>query len=220
MRRELMSMAMLCTMVGTVLAQTDSGIVLPQPGLSGEHSLESLLAKRRSVRDYSDAGLTLAEVGQLLWAAQGITHQAGLRTAPSAGALYPLELYLVSGQVEGLAPALYHYQAQKHRLLKLQDGDLRKALMKAAFRQSSLSKAAAVVVFTADYARTSRKYGRRAERYVHIEVGHAVQNLYLQAEALGLGTVMVGAFQDGRVQKLLALPEELAPLGLMPVGRK
>ena len=181
--------------------------------------LEKLLQQRRSVRTFGKAPLSLATLGQLLWAAQGITHPKGLRTAPSAGALYPLELYVVAGEVEGLPPAVYRYLPKDHRLLETAPGDRRQALAKAALYQLWLDDAAVVVVFTAIYARTTRKYGKRGERYVHIEVGHAAQNLFLQAEALSLGTVDVGAFRDNKVSKLLDLPDDTQPLLLMPVGK-
>ena len=181
--------------------------------------LERLLQQRRSVRTFSKAPLSLTVLGQLLWAAQGITHPQGLRTAPSAGALYPLELYVVAGQVEGLPPAVYRYLPEGHRLLETAPGDRRQALARAALEQTWLSDAAVVVVFTAIYARTTRKYGERGVRYVHMEVGHAAQNLFLQAEAQALGSVVVGAFQDDEVSKLLGLSADTQPLLLMPVGR-
>ena len=181
--------------------------------------LESLLQQRRSVRTFSKAPLSLAELGQLLWAAQGITHPQGLRTAPSAGALYPLELYVVAGQVEGLPSAVYRYLPEGHRLLETAPDDRRQALAGATLDQTWLGDAAAVVVFTAIYARTTRKYGERGERYVHMEVGHAAQNLFLQAEALALGTVVMGAFRDSKVSKVLGLPDDTQPMILMPVGR-
>lgn len=181
--------------------------------------LEGLLQQRRSVRTFSKAPLSLDMLGQLLWAAQGITHPQGLRTAPSAGALYPLELYVVAGEVEGLPSAVYRYLPEGHRLVKTAADDHRQALARAALYQTWLGDAAAIIVFTAIYERTTRKYGDRGERYVHMEVGHAAQNLFLQAEALALGTVVVGAFRDGKVSKVLGLPDDTQPMILMPVGR-
>jgi SagB-type dehydrogenase family enzyme len=181
--------------------------------------LEKLLQQRRSVRTFGKAPLSLSVLGQLLWAAQGISHPQGLRTAPSAGALYPLELYVVAGEVEGLPPAVYRYLPREHRLVETTPGDHRNALGRAALFQTWLSDAPVVVVFTAIYARTTRKYGERGKRYVHIEVGHAAQNLLLQAEAQALGSVVVGAFQDNKVSKVLDLPDETQPLLLVPVGR-
>jgi SagB-type dehydrogenase family enzyme len=181
--------------------------------------LEELMQQRRSVRTFSKAPLSLAELGQLFWAAQGVTHPQGLRTAPSAGALYPLELYAVTGEVEGLPPAVYRYLPEEHRLQETATGDRRQALAGAALDQSWLSDAAVVVVFTAIYERTTCKYSDRGERYVQMEVGHAAQNLFLQAGAQAVGTVVVGAFRDDEVSKVLDLPDDAQPLILMPVGR-
>jgi len=202
------------------MAHPREHIPLPEPVDSGESSLEQLLRQRRSVREYRDAALRLADISQLLWSAQGITHARGYRTAPSAGALYPLELYVVAGNVEELAPGVYHYQADANRLTKVADGDQRQPLARSALAQTWIADAPAVVVFTAVYARTTRKYGKRGERYVHMEVGHAAQNLFLQAGALGLDTVVVGAFRDDQLTDVLQLPDAVEPLVLMPVGRK
>ena len=202
------------------MAQASENVALPEPSVTGSTSLEQLLAQRRSIRDYQATTLELAEIGQLLWAAQGITHLQGLRTAPSAGALYPLELYVVTSRIEGLAQGVYHYDPRHHQLIKMSDGDLRDALTRAALAQNWIKTASTIIVFTADYERTTRKYGNRGKRYVHIEVGHAAQNLFLQSESLGLATVVVGAFNDDDVARILRLPADLQPLLLMPVGRK
>ena len=195
-------------------------ISLPEIVISNSSSISAILQQRRSVREYQDASLSLEEIGQLLWAAQGITHPQGLRTAPSAGALYPLELYVAVGRVEGLTEGIYHYDPRKHQLKMIAPGDQREAIARAAVGQSWIADAAAVVAFTAVYARTARKYGGRSKRYVHIEVGHAAQNLYLQAEELGLGTVDVGAFDDSDMAELLHLPADTEPVMLMPVGKR
>ncbi|MFH0772647.1 MAG: SagB/ThcOx family dehydrogenase [Candidatus Omnitrophota bacterium] len=194
---------------------------LPQPKYDSKFSIEKTLLERRSVRDYKDEALTLAEVSQLLWAAQGITDKAnGLRTAPSAGALYPLEIYLVSGKVTGLPAGLYKYKPRGHELEKIADGDKRAGLSKAAYGQSSVSQASVVIAISAVYERITGKYGQRGIRYTDMEAGHAGENVALQAIALNLGTVMVGAFNDDDVKKVLALPAEENPLYLIPVGRK
>lgn len=191
---------------------------LPEPRHESETSVEEALLKRRSVRSYREEPLTLAEVSQLLWAAQGITAPGwGGRTAPSAGALYPLEVYAVVGEVEGLEPGIYHYRPEGHLLMRRKAGDLRSELAAVALGQAWVREAPLVLVIAARYERTTRKYGERGVRYVHIEVGHVGQNVYLQAEALALGTVMVGAFSDQEVKELLGIEEE--PLALMPVGR-
>jgi SagB-type dehydrogenase family enzyme len=192
---------------------------LPEARRDGPVSVERALASRRSQRSYAEAPLSLAEVAQLLWAAQGVTHSEGLRTAPSAGALYPLEVHLVAGEVSGLSPGVYRYDPERHRLFRQLEGDLRGALAEKALEQSWVAEAPALLVITAVVRRTARKYGRRAERYALIEAGHAAQNVYLQAEALGLGTVLVGAFEDEPLGRLLRLPPGERPIGLLPVGR-
>ncbi len=200
------------------MGDTSDTISLPPPAVAGGHGLKQLLHQRRSVRAFTPSPLTLADLGQLLWAAQGITDRGGLRSAPSAGALYPLELYIAAGRIAGLAPGVYHYDPKSHALERIGDADVRKALARAALHQAWVGNAPAVVVFAAVYARTERKYGERAERYIPIEIGHAAENLFLQAEDLALGTVAVGAFDDGAVARVLGLPVSVAPLLLMPVG--
>lgn len=182
-------------------------------------SLEELLRQRRSIRAYSDAPLTKDEVMKLLWAGQGITSPAGFRTAPSAGALYPLEIYLVAGNVDNLTPGIYKYNPVKNDLTLVREGDVRTSLAAASLGQSSVSDGAIDIVIAAVYERTKIKYGSRGERYVHIEVGHAAQNICLQATALGLGLVTVGAFDDAAVAKVIGMPQDESPLYVIPVGR-
>jgi SagB-type dehydrogenase family enzyme len=200
------------------LAQSEVPIELPQPQLTGHVSVEQALQSRRSVRDFRSKSLRLDEVSQLLWAAQGVTYRR-LRTAPSAGALYPLDVYVVVGRVEGLEAGAYRYDPQRHTLEIVTAGDLRKRLSRAAFGQEWVHEGAIALVFTAQYEKTVAKYGDRGIRYVHVEAGHAMQNVYLQAESLGLGTVTIGAFSDGSVKEMLQLDDEYQPLGIMPVGR-
>jgi len=202
------------------MAESNEHIKLPNPRVMGEQSVEMLFKQRRSVRSYEKSPLNLAEVGQLLWSAQGISDAQGLRTSPSAGALYPLTLYVVAGDVNELSSGIYQYNPETHSLLKTVNGDLRKLLQKAAHDQSCVGDGAIIIVFTGIYQRTTRKYGQRGERYVHMEVGHAGQNLFLQAEALQFGTVVVGAFDDDEVRAVLNLDSDVQPLSLMPVGRK
>jgi SagB-type dehydrogenase family enzyme len=176
-------------------------------------SLEETLFERRSVREFKPTPLTPVEIGQLLWAAQGITHERGYRSAPSAGALYPLELYVATPD------GIFGYQPQSHHLAVLSDDDVRADLYRAALRQAWVRDAPAVFVLAAVYERTAQKYGgRRSPRYVHLEAGHAAQNLLLEAVALGLGAVPVGAFEDQKVQEVLGLPADHEPLYLIPVG--
>jgi len=194
-------------------------IELPDPAFDSDMSVEKALLERRSLRAYSGQPLTLAETSQLLWAAQGITHPNGYRTAPSAGALYPLEVYLLAGDVQGLPIGIYKYRPQGHELVMVLEGDVRQALYEAGLQQQAIRDGAAVIVFAAVYERTAQKYGQRAERYVHMEVGAACQNVYLQAGTLGLGTVFIGAFYDEEVKTTLSMPGEEEPLGIMPIGR-
>ena len=194
-------------------------IELPEPALDSKTSIERAIRSRRSVRSFKESSLTLAEISQLLWAAQGITGPHGLRTAPSAGALYPLEIYLVAGNVDALPAGVYHYRPIRHELVRVITGDKRPELCTAALGQSSVRNAAAVIVFAAVYERTTMKYGARGIQYVHMETGHAAQNVSLQAVPLSLGTVVIGAFQDAEVRKVLKVPDREQPLYVMPVGR-
>jgi len=188
-------------------------IALPTPRAKGALTLEETLARRRSVREFADTPLTLAELGQLLWAAQGITSSAGQRTAPSAGALYPLEVYAVTCE------AVYHYEPQAHRIVVHLPGDWRRALYGAALQQNAILQAPTTIVIAAVPARTARKYGEeRTPRYVALEAGHAAQNVLLQAVALDLGAVPIGAFEDAKVQQVLTLPRDHQPWYLIPVG--
>lgn len=191
---------------------TGEVITLPAPKTRGSMSLEEALAKRRSVREYAGRTLTWEEISQLLWAAQGVTSEQGFRTAPSAGALYPLEMYVV------LPQGVYHYTPATHTVTRTVAGDQRRPLGDAAVRQEAVYQAPAVFVIAAVYQRTAIKYGERAERYVKLEAGHAAQNVLLQATALGLGAVPIGAFYDEQVQSVLGLPQEHEPLYLIPVG--
>lgn len=194
--------------------QSASVTLLPTPVLDSETSLEEALVGRRSVRELEDIPLTATELGQLLWASQGITSQRGFRTAPSAGALYPLEVYVST------ADGIFHYDPEGHRLLSAGHQDVRQALYEAALRQEPIRQAPAVFILAAVYKRIEQKYGsERGPRYVHLEAGHAAQNLLLEAVALGLGAVPIGAFQDEQVQHVLGLPADHQPLYLIPVGR-
>jgi SagB-type dehydrogenase family enzyme len=193
-------------------------IQLPQPQYDSPSSVESTLAKRRSFRRYLDEPLTLAEISQLLWAAQGITHSRGFRTAPSAGALYPLELYIAVGKVTALGEGIYKYNPDGHGLSKIVEGDQRTALCRAALNQRAVN-APAVIVFCAVYRRITVKYGQRGMRYVFMEAGHSAQNVCLQAVSLNLGTVTIGAFNDHQVKKIIQCQTDEEPLYMMPVGR-
>ncbi len=188
-------------------------VALPAPRLHGDVSVEEALARRRSVRDFTATPLSPAELGQLLWSAQGITSPEGFRTAPSAGARFPLEVYAV------LSEGVYHYEPHGHQLRLHVRGDQRPALHAVALRQNSVLRAPTVIVITAIYERTASRYGmERTPRYVHLEAGHAAQNVLLQAVVMGLGAVPIGAFYDDQVQQALSLPADQQPLYLIPVG--
>ncbi|MCL6472762.1 MAG: SagB/ThcOx family dehydrogenase [Firmicutes bacterium] len=194
-------------------------VKLPEFRYSGGISVEEALLRRRSYRRYKDEPLTLAEVGQLLWAAQGITRpEKGFRTAPSAGALFPLEIYLVAGNVNHLPKGVYKYKPRGHEIIKTIDGDLRDKLVGAALGQSFIANAPISIVIAAVYERTTSRYGKRGIRYVYMDAGLAAENVYLQAVP-NLGTVFVGAFDDDAVKSLLKLPDGEYPLCILPVGR-
>ena len=194
-------------------------IKLPEPQYDSNVSIERALLQRRSIRNYTQEPLTLAEISQLLWAAQGITNPRGFRTAPSAGALYPLEIYIAAGKVRKLPPGIYKYKPHGHELIKRVEGDKRKELYLATLSQSAINEAPVVFVFSAVYGRMTGKYGERGINYVHMESGCAVQNVYLQAVSLGLKTVVIGAFYDSRVKKILNSEPDEQPLCIMPVGK-
>jgi len=188
-------------------------IMLPEPQQKSNISLEEALNNRRSKRQFQARDLKLEDISQILWAAQGITEMStGFRTAPSAGALYPLELFVVKSD------GFFNYIPKGHKLKKLSSSDLRSELMKASLFQKSISEAPVDIVITAIYERTTLKYGNRGIRYVHMEAGHTCQNILLEATALGLGAVPIGAFSDTNVQKVLNLPEDYIPLYVIPVG--
>lgn len=187
-------------------------IGLPPPVVTDAGSLTDALARRRSVREYQPLPLTMTEISQLLWGTQGVTSGAGGRTAPSAGGTYPLELYVITAQ------GRYRYDPDRHQLEVLGEEDVRKELAEAALSQDSVENAAVVFVIAAVFSRTEQRYGDRAERYVHLEAGHAAQNLLLQAVDLELGAVPIGAFRDDQVQEVLNLPADHEPLYLIPVG--
>lgn len=193
-------------------------IALPDPRRRGNVSIEESLEKRRSVREFADRPLPLSDLGQLLWAAQGTTGAEGERAAPSAGALYPLELYAVTGDLEQIDAGVYHYASSTHELAAHGMGDVRAVLAEAACEQDWMATAPITIAIGAVQARTARKYGDRAARYVTFEAGHAAENIALQAVACGLGSTMVGAFEDDDVRRLLRAPRNTRILLLVPVG--
>ncbi|HII79381.1 MAG TPA: SagB/ThcOx family dehydrogenase [Methanosarcina sp.] len=170
------------------------------------------------MRRYTEKGLSEVVISRFLWAAQGISSGEGLRTCPSAGALYPLEIHAVVGEGNGLDPGIYRYVAEEHALTQKVPGDMRKKLAEAALSQSMISKAAVSLVISAVYPRITGKYGKRGIRYADMEAGHAAQNIYLLGVELGIGTCSIGAFDDEEVKKVLKLPANEEPLYIMPLG--
>jgi SagB-type dehydrogenase family enzyme len=214
--------------------EDDSRLIpLPEASHEGAVSVAEAIAHRRSVRSFTGKPLTLSQLAQILWAAQGVSERrsdpptmwgdrpwiGGLLTTPSAGALYPLELYAVVSAVQGLRPGTYRYVPSRHALALLGGRDLRAGLAGAALGQTAITEAPVNLVIASVVERTAVKYGSRAERYVHIEVGACAENVFLQAEALGLGTVIIGAFRDDPVREVLDLPTDHAPFVIMPIGQ-
>lgn len=205
-------------------ANSNNIIKLPEPKYSGQMSVEEVLLNRRSVRSYSDESLSLQQVSQVLWAAYGVSdsekHSSiDLKTTPSAGATYPLEVYLLSGDVKGLEPGLYKYNSANHSLQIHKHGDLRLSVSEAALNQRMLADAPASIIYNAVYERITQVYGQRGkERYVMMDLGHSAQNVYLQATAIGLATCAVGAFDDKKLKSIVSPPENEVVLYLMPIG--
>jgi len=196
-------------------------IHLPPPSQEGGMSLTEAISRRKSIRYFASQLISQLQLSQILWATQGTTDSPwGHRTVPSAGATYPLEVFVVCGGngIEEIGDGIYHYNIDSHSLVQHHQGDVRVQLAKAALDQEFIHQAPVDIVICAEYERTLRRYGVRGERYVHIEVGHAGQNIYLQATALGLATVVVGAFNDEQVRQALGLDKRYKTLYIMPVG--
>ena len=194
---------------------------LPAPKLDGMVSLEKTIKNRRTARSYASTPLTLEQFGQMLWAAQGIIDDRGFRrSVPSAGALYPMDIYAVMGEnsVAGLTAGIYHYEPDRHSVSRVSEGDHREAVARAALSQMWIAGAPLNLVITAEYRRICSKYGERGVRYAMIEAGHIGQNIFLQAQAIGLSAGIVGAFHDDRVIQEMKLPKTHEPLLIMPVG--
>jgi len=219
MKKVLKFFIIICLIFFCIELYGESIIVLPKPKYKGYVTLEETLKERRSIREFSEEPLTSQEVSQLLWAMQGITEKSGKRTAPSAGALYPLEIYLLCGNVKNIAAGVYKYNPFKHQILKIKEGDKREEISYASLGQPWVKNASVNFIIAAVYERTTRKYGEKGIRYVHIEVGHAAQNLLLQATALRIGAVPVGAFDENEVRKVIGLKNNEQPLYIISVGR-
>jgi SagB-type dehydrogenase family enzyme len=208
------------------LSETENAhafISLPKPSSDGKVSLEKAIKERRTIRDFRERSLSPNHLSQLLWAAQGITEPTtGRRAAPSGGALYPLDIYILIGEngVEKMEAGVYHYLPKEHSVSMILKGDRRREIASASLSQMWMAKAPVLFIITAEYKRITGKYGERGVRYALIEVGHVAQNLFLQSEALGLGAGIVGAYNDPEVSKVADLPSKHEPLLIMPVGYK
>lgn len=194
-------------------------IQMNEPRIKGSISVEEAIKRRRSRRTFTNDPILLTEISQLCWAAQGITEPSTkFRSAPSAGALYPLEIFLAIGNSD-LESGIYQYSCKEHSLICIKKGDYRSQLSNASLDQECIQNAALNFVITAIYERSIMRYKSRGkERYVHMEAGHVAQNIYLQAESIGLGTVAIGAFYDNSVQEIISMPSEYIPIYILPVG--
>jgi SagB-type dehydrogenase family enzyme len=194
-------------------------IKLPGPMDKGVVSLEEAILARKSVRDYATKPVSLKQISQILWAAQGVTHD-GMRSAPSAGALYPMEIYVVTrpNGIENLQAGIYHYDNRNHVMTLFKEGDFSLALQRAVLDQESVGAAAANIVIAAVFERTTSKYGERGVQYVFQESGHISQNIFLQASVLGLGSVAMGAFREDEVRKVLGVAKTERPIYVQAIG--
>jgi SagB-type dehydrogenase family enzyme len=202
--------------------------ILPSPDTYGNITLEKVLSHRRSHRSFLKNAIVAEDLSQILWAAYGITRplqgysqmRGGLRTVPSAGATYPLELYALIGDVKNIKPGVYRYLSQTHEIIRIIDRDIKKELSTAAYNQEMISNAPACLFYSAIFSRSTKRYGDRGyKRYVCMDLGHSAQNVYLQAEALNIGTCAIGAFDDLKVKEVMKLPDEEEPLYIMPIGK-
>lgn len=193
-------------------------IKLPDPEISNKGGIEALFAKRRSIRKYTDKEFSESMISRFLWAAQGLSSKEGLRTSPSAGAIYPLEIHLVAGEGSEIEPGTYRYDPEEHTLNQEIMGDIRIQLSEAALSQAMIRNAPVSLVISAIYARITGRYGKRGIRYTDMEAGHVAQNVYLLGTELGIGTCAVGAFDDEQIRKVLKFPANEEPLYILPLG--
>ena len=214
LKRVLVTCVSVLLLIVCVAAGGADILQLPRPSPPGDVSLNAAIAARRSVRSFAPDPLTADQLAMLLWSAQGITDPAhGLRTVPSAGALYPLQIYVATPD------GVFKYLPRDHAVRKIAGDDVRNDMAAAAVNQQWLARAPAVIVIAAVYGRTARKYGSRSDRYVHMEAGAALQNVSLEAVTLGLASCPVGAFDDDRVAQLMRMQRDERPLLLLPVGK-
>lgn len=201
-------------------AQNKNAIVLKQPKYNSNVSVEVSILKRRSVRSFANESVSFEDFSQILWSAYGITDKVrNFHSVPSAGAIYPLEVFVVVNNVRNIPVGIYKYFPEDHKILCIKDGDYRKDLFDFSYGQMPVKESAFVVIFCANYEKTMARYRQRGIKYVDIEVGHCGQNVYLQCVSLGLGTVAIGAFDENRVKSMLDLDSKIIPIYLMPVGK-
>ena len=224
MKRHIVPSLVAATLIAAAAALVQAAepktVALPKADVTGKVTLERAITQRRSVREYAPGPLTLAEVSQLMWVAQGITGPDGKRATPSARAVYPLQVWLVANDVTGLAAGIYRYEPKEHALALVTPGLQHDSVAAAARGQASIEHAAAVVAVAGDSALAATKFRGNADRWLGMEAGFVVQDVYLEATALGLGTVMVGGFEETAVRRALGLPPGWEALALMPVGRR
>jgi SagB-type dehydrogenase family enzyme len=193
-------------------------VALPDPDTSGGPAMHQVMATRHSERHYTEESITLQELSQLLWAAQGVTHGKGYRTVPSAGAKFPIEIYVIADRVEGLDPGLYHYRVGEHRLGMVRSLANSVELQQSMPYQGSIGRAAVNLILLGVVWRVEEKYGpERSERYVVVEGGAVMEHLSLEAEALGLGSVCIGGYDDAAVQAFVGT--DTLPIAIVSVGR-
>lgn len=194
-------------------------IALPKPKLTGSISIEEVLNKRRSIRKFLNSLISVSELSQLLWSAQGITTEDGRRTSPSAGATYPLEIYISVKNIENLKEGLYKYAPDAHSLLLIDENNRSVQIAEATYQPQMVKGAAAIFIITSVLNRTTSVYGERGIRYAYMEAGHSAQNLSLMGVALNIGLVLVGAFDDNKLSDALSLKKDEIPLYIIPVGK-
>jgi SagB-type dehydrogenase family enzyme len=210
----------------TSLADAKNDFKLPKPSFTGKMSVETSMTKKKSVRHFAADPLTLEQLSQLLWAANGVLpvdaiSGATVKTLPSAGGIYPLEIFLLTGDksVKGLPAGVFHYNTMNNSLLMISSGDARMALAQAALSQIWMASAPVTIVIAGAFGKSTAKYGQRGIQYTFMESGAANQNLYLQAEAIGLRVGTVGAFDENAVSSAIRIPAGITPLLLVPVGK-
>lgn len=191
-------------------------VKLPEP--NKETCLSQLLLKRKSVRKFKKEPLRLSELSQVLWASYGLINKRR-HVVPSAGATYPVEIYLVVRDVEGLKPGIYKYNNQEHLVQLVKEGDYSRDLARACLDQLWVKEAPVNIILVALHEKTTSWYGERGFRYIHNEAGHIGQNIYLMATEMNLGTVAIGAFNDSEVLKIIGLDAKYIALYVFPVGK-